>query len=53
MLFPCFGSKCVHVDTPTYVTELNWNQVPQPTYVCGLDFIRIDLDLNGVWCVYN
>ena len=22
-----------------------------PTYVCGLDFIQIDLDHNQVWCV--
>ena len=46
-------SKRVHVDTPTNVTELNWNRVLQPTYVCGLDFIRIDLDHNRVWCVHN
>ena len=46
MLFTRSGSKRVHVDTPTNVTELNWNRVLQPTYVCGLDFIRIDLDHN-------
>ena len=39
-------SKRVHVDTPTNVSELNWNRVPQPTYVCGLNFIWIDLYHN-------
>ena len=42
MQFTRSGSKQVHIDTPTNVTELNWNQVPQPTYECGLDFIWID-----------
>ena len=44
-----------YVDTPTNVTEQNWNRVLQPTvtYVCGLDFIQIDLDHNRVWCVHN
>ena len=41
MLFTHSSSKRVHVDTPTNVTELFWNQVPQPTYICGLDFIQI------------
>ena len=53
MLFTRFGSKRAHVDTPTNVTELNWNRVLQPTYVCGLDFIQIELDHNRVWCVHN
>ena len=42
-----------HVDTPTNVTELNWNRVLQPTYVCGLGFNLIDLDHDRVWCVHN
>ena len=30
-LFTSSGSKQVYVDTPTNVTELNWNIFPQPT----------------------
>ena len=53
MLYTHSGYKRVHVDTPSIVTELNWNRGLQSTYVCGLDFIRIDLDHNRVWCVHN
>ena len=53
MLFTHSGSKRVHVDTPTNVTELNWNRVLQPKYVCGLDFIPIDLYHNQVCSVHN
>ena len=54
MILTRFGSKRVHVDTPVNVTELmNWNQVPQPTYVYGLEFIHINLDHNQVCCIHN
>ena len=53
MLFTRSGSKGVHIDTPTIVTELNWKRVPHPTYKYGLDFIQIELDHNRVWCVHS
>ena len=34
MLFTHSGSKQVHVDTPTNVTELNWNRVLNSTHIC-------------------
>ena len=26
------------------ITQLNWNQDPKPTYICGSDVIWIDID---------
>ena len=50
-LFQIQASSQCH--TPTNETKLNWNRGFQPTYVCGLDFIRIDLEHKCVWCVHN
>ena len=40
------GSKWVHLDTPTNVTELNCTHI-----VYELDFVRINLDYKVGWFV--
>ena len=40
MLFTRSGFNRVQVNTPTNITELNWNRVPQPTCVCYPDRSR-------------